>query len=166
MAGDSPRSPTQARLRLCVLSRRTCTPRQSIDHVRRLPEPSRQRRERPAEFGQIPHCRTRHIAADGSRAQNRRMEGVGLPEKLDVINGTDSLRPRSTAQLVGNLGSSTPARLLARSSADPVKALGGGGLLTLSGGVGRELDDEVGVEGCADSFQQRDRGDDAAGFQA
>lgn len=31
--------------------------------------------------------------------------------------------------------------------------------------MGRELDDEVSVEGCADPFQQRDRGDDAAGFQ-
>jgi hypothetical protein len=40
----------------------------------------------------------------------------------------------------------------ALNSADAVKALGGGGLLMLSGGVGRELDDEVGVEGCADSL--------------
>ena len=53
----------------------------------------------------------------------------------------------------------------ARSSADPVKAPGGGGLLTLSGGVGCELDDEVGVQGRADSLQEGDRGDDAAGFQ-
>ena len=49
----------------------------------------------------------------------------------------------------------------------PGKGAGGGaGLLTLSGGVGRELDDEVSVEGRADSFQQRDCGHDAAGFQA
>jgi hypothetical protein len=54
-----------------------------------------------------------------------------------------------------------------RSSADPVRALGGGGgRSVLSGGVGCDFDDEVSVEGCADPFQQRDRGDDAAGFQA
>jgi hypothetical protein len=40
-----------------------------------------------------------------------------------------------------------------RSSADPVEALGlGVGLSTLSGGVGREFDDEVSVEGGADSL--------------
>ena len=54
-----------------------------------------------------------------------------------------------------------------RFSADPVRALArGGGRSVLSGGVGGELDDEVSIEGCADSFQQRDGGDDAAGFQA
>jgi hypothetical protein len=53
------------------------------------------------------------------------------------------------------------------SSRQTAKGAGGGaGLLTLSGGVGREFDDEVSVEGCADSFQQRDRGHDAAGFKA
>jgi hypothetical protein len=36
----------------------------------------------------------------------------------------------------------------------------------VSGGVGRDCDDEVGVEGCADALQQWDRGDDPAGFQA
>jgi hypothetical protein len=52
-------------------------------------------------------------------------------------------------------------------SADPVKARGGGaGLSRLSGGVGREFDDEVSVEGCTDALQQRDRGYDAPGFQA
>jgi hypothetical protein len=39
-------------------------------------------------------------------------------------------------------------------------------LSALSGGVGRELDDEVSVEGCADSLQQWDRGNHPAGFQA
>ena len=33
-----------------------------------------------------------------------------------------------------------------------------------SGCVGREFHDEVGVEGCADPLQQRNRGDDAARF--
>ena len=32
--------------------------------------------------------------------------------------------------------------------------------------MGRKFDDEVSVEVCADSLQQRDCGDDAAGFQA
>jgi hypothetical protein len=32
--------------------------------------------------------------------------------------------------------------------------------------VGRDFDDEVSVQGCADSFQQRDRRDDPAGFEA
>jgi len=36
----------------------------------------------------------------------------------------------------------------------------------LSGGVGCEFDDEVSVEGCADSLQQGNRGHDPAGFQA
>jgi hypothetical protein len=40
------------------------------------------------------------------------------------------------------------------------------GLSALSGGVGRELDDEVSVEGCADSLQQGNRGNHPAGFQA
>jgi hypothetical protein len=40
------------------------------------------------------------------------------------------------------------------------------GLPALSGGVGRELDDEVGIEGCADSLQQGNRGNYPAGFQA
>jgi hypothetical protein len=40
-----------------------------------------------------------------------------------------------------------------RYSADPVKGLGRGvGLSPLSGGVGREFDDEVSVEGCADAL--------------
>jgi hypothetical protein len=34
-----------------------------------------------------------------------------------------------------------------------------------SGSVRCEFHDEVGVEGCADPFQQRNRGDDAAGFK-
>ena len=48
----------------------------------------------------------------------------------------------------------------------PLKALRGGGLLAWPGRVGRELDDEVGVGGCADSFQERGRGHGAAGVQA
>jgi hypothetical protein len=38
--------------------------------------------------------------------------------------------------------------------------------VALSGGVGREFDDEVSVEGCADALQQGDRGNHPAGFQA
>jgi hypothetical protein len=34
-----------------------------------------------------------------------------------------------------------------------------------SGCVGCEFHDEVGVKGCADPFQQRNRGDDAARFK-
>ena len=49
----------------------------------------------------------------------------------------------------------------------PGKDAGGRvGLSALSGGVGREFDDEVSVEGCADPLQQRDRGHHTAGFQA
>jgi hypothetical protein len=40
-----------------------------------------------------------------------------------------------------------------RSSADPVKALRAGTAEAVSGGVGREFDDEVSVEGCADALQ-------------
>src|SRR5579875_692784 len=34
-----------------------------------------------------------------------------------------------------------------------------------SGGVGGDLDDEIGVESGGDSFEQRDGGDDAAGLE-
>jgi hypothetical protein len=52
-------------------------------------------------------------------------------------------------------------------SADPVKGAGTRvGLSALSGGVGREFDDEVSVEGCADSLQQGNRGNHPPGFQA
>jgi hypothetical protein len=79
-------------------------------------------------------------------------------------------RTTSSGDGAGRLGN-TGQRITMRScnvrySADPVKALRGGAAKALSGGVGREFDDKVSVEGCADSLQQGDRGNDAAGFQA
>ena len=57
----------------------------------------------------------------------------------------------TTAEVIAH--TRVTSRPSAHTSADPVKAPGRGvGLSTLSGGVGREFDDEVSVEGCTDSL--------------